>query len=257
MCAGCCLAARWQPAHGWCTGGMVLCPSASPRAGGQCSHNKHEIRLLTGWGSGGNGGRGGADGAGLCSHAHDGAFDGRWMRWLASTVGQDVPDPPRWAMIGPCCSDRSTSGEQSSSTIRLEMDHRNITTAFDLPGYRVVQTLGWYGASPSDRVASPAPSAPHYKRSVAATSACGPSSARRRVRRRSRSWSSTPQPSRENAKALVAWYPQHAVPSGHRCSRVRVMVLGLSWATSVDGLQQFEPCYPILHFEFVLGNSVL
>ena len=32
--------------------------------------------------------------------------------------------------------------EQRSSTVRLEMDHRNITTAFELPGYRVVQNLG-------------------------------------------------------------------------------------------------------------------
>ena len=32
--------------------------------------------------------------------------------------------------------------EQRTSTVRLEMDHRNITTAFELPGYRVVQSLG-------------------------------------------------------------------------------------------------------------------
>ena len=29
-----------------------------------------------------------------------------------------------------------------SSTVRLDMDYRNITTAFELPGYRVVQSLG-------------------------------------------------------------------------------------------------------------------
>ncbi len=32
--------------------------------------------------------------------------------------------------------------EQRTSTVRLELDHRNITTAFELPGYRVVQSLG-------------------------------------------------------------------------------------------------------------------
>ena len=32
--------------------------------------------------------------------------------------------------------------EQRSSTVRLEMDFRNITTTFELPGYRVVQSLG-------------------------------------------------------------------------------------------------------------------
>jgi uncharacterized protein YbjQ (UPF0145 family) len=32
--------------------------------------------------------------------------------------------------------------EQRTSTVRLEMDFRNITTAFELPGYRVVQSLG-------------------------------------------------------------------------------------------------------------------
>lgn len=32
--------------------------------------------------------------------------------------------------------------EQRSSTVRLTLDYRNITTAFDLPGYRIVQSLG-------------------------------------------------------------------------------------------------------------------
>lgn len=32
--------------------------------------------------------------------------------------------------------------EHHSSTVRLDMDYRNITTAFELPGYRVVQSLG-------------------------------------------------------------------------------------------------------------------
>lgn len=32
--------------------------------------------------------------------------------------------------------------EHHSSTVRLDMDFRNITTAFDLPGYRIVQNLG-------------------------------------------------------------------------------------------------------------------
>ena len=32
--------------------------------------------------------------------------------------------------------------EQRTSTVRLELDHRNITTALELPGYRVVQSLG-------------------------------------------------------------------------------------------------------------------
>ena len=32
--------------------------------------------------------------------------------------------------------------EERSSTVRLDMDHRNITTAFELPGYRIVQNLG-------------------------------------------------------------------------------------------------------------------
>lgn len=32
--------------------------------------------------------------------------------------------------------------EHQSSTVRLDLDYRNITTAFDLPGYKVVQSLG-------------------------------------------------------------------------------------------------------------------
>lgn len=32
--------------------------------------------------------------------------------------------------------------EQRASTVRLDMDYRNITTAFELPGYQVVQSLG-------------------------------------------------------------------------------------------------------------------
>lgn len=32
--------------------------------------------------------------------------------------------------------------EQRSSTVRLDMDFRNITTAFELPGYRIMQNLG-------------------------------------------------------------------------------------------------------------------
>lgn len=31
---------------------------------------------------------------------------------------------------------------QPSATQRLELDHHNVTTAFELPGYRVVQSLG-------------------------------------------------------------------------------------------------------------------
>jgi uncharacterized protein YbjQ (UPF0145 family) len=32
--------------------------------------------------------------------------------------------------------------EHRSSTVRLDLDYRNITTAFELPGYKVVQSLG-------------------------------------------------------------------------------------------------------------------
>lgn len=32
--------------------------------------------------------------------------------------------------------------EQSPRTIKFELDHRNITTAFELPGYRIEQSLG-------------------------------------------------------------------------------------------------------------------
>lgn len=32
--------------------------------------------------------------------------------------------------------------ESAQTTTRLDLDHRNITTAFDLPGYRVVHNLG-------------------------------------------------------------------------------------------------------------------
>lgn len=31
---------------------------------------------------------------------------------------------------------------ESHTTRRLDLDHHNVTTAFDLPGYRVVQSLG-------------------------------------------------------------------------------------------------------------------
>lgn len=32
--------------------------------------------------------------------------------------------------------------EQSPRTIKFQLDHRNITTAFELPGYRIEQSLG-------------------------------------------------------------------------------------------------------------------
>lgn len=32
--------------------------------------------------------------------------------------------------------------EQSPRTIKFQLDHRNITTAFELPGYRIEQNLG-------------------------------------------------------------------------------------------------------------------
>ena len=32
--------------------------------------------------------------------------------------------------------------DSTHPTIRLELDHRNMTTAFDLPGYTIVQNLG-------------------------------------------------------------------------------------------------------------------
>lgn len=32
--------------------------------------------------------------------------------------------------------------QQTSSTVRLDLDYRNITTAFELPGYRVLHNLG-------------------------------------------------------------------------------------------------------------------
>ncbi len=32
--------------------------------------------------------------------------------------------------------------EPRTATVKLEMDYRNVTTAFDLPGYRILQNLG-------------------------------------------------------------------------------------------------------------------